>query len=64
MPRKTKQQKKLNKREKVKNEAKNFERSINKLLTKYQPETIERIEGLSDFYPSDKIEQRFKNYQQ
>jgi hypothetical protein len=63
MPRKTKQQRKLNKRERVKNEAKNFERSVNKLLAKYNPETIEKIEGLSDFYPSDKIEQMFRNYQ-
>jgi hypothetical protein len=61
---KTKHQKKLAKRERQKKEEKNFERSVNKLLTKYDPELIANIEGLTDFYSSSKMEQMFKNYQQ
>ena len=60
---KTKHQKKLAKRERQKKEEKNFERSINKLLSNHDPELIANIEGLTDFYSSSKMEQMFKNYQ-
>jgi hypothetical protein len=61
---KTKHQKKLAKREHQKKEEKNFERSVNKLLAKYDPELIANIEGLTEFCSSSKMEQMFKNYQQ